>query len=165
MGDDRAHRPRCPTVDSPLTGPDACTCPPPTPSLDKIAELRPISEKIGEFLAEHLVHQGIVPARCVWVRYPCWKDWTRGDGELVAAGLLVPDDQLETIDAFDCPCPAPEDAPGPHMKRELWAIGLHDDWINAQLARFFGLDPTVIEAERTALLEWVRAQNERSHDG
>jgi hypothetical protein len=135
--------------------------PPPTPQLDQVSTLKDRSEQIGQFVAEYLPQQGIVLGRWVWVRYPCPFEWTRKNGELIHAGILVSEENLVQIEAFDCPCPPTGGAPGPHERFELHPIIVSDRWVNDTLARFFGLDPDVMETERRALLEWVRAKADR----
>ncbi|HVQ45152.1 MAG TPA: hypothetical protein VMT30_09460 [Candidatus Saccharimonadia bacterium] len=151
---------------------------PATPQLDRALAVRDVSEQIGQFVMEHLAAQGIVLARWMWEQLPCTKTWgQKADGTYVeikpfsryavdANGEIgrARYDEVE-IDVFECPCPMQAREGGrpehtyQHARWSLIQFYKSDSWINDELARFFGLDPSEMERERKALLASLSQHN------
>lgn len=133
---------------------------PPTPQLDRMLEIQPVSEQIGQFVAEFLADQGYILARWQTIREPCWR-------RRKVARSLFGDEGDETVeytaDPYACDCPPAEGFETPHTRQKLVTIARSDRWVNDQLARFFGLDPAELERERARLLDWVRQRQEGSN--
>lgn len=144
---------------------------PGTSQLDRAHELTPTSSQIGAFVMEHLAERGYVIARWGWDQQPCSIRWVREPGgrlvRLSSSSSLREGD--EELDPFDCTCGllmtvllGQPPCPYPHGKWRLSQFSRSDGWINDELALFFGLDPAAMEAERRALLAYIRLLSDQT---
>ena len=136
---------------------------PTTPTLDKVSELRPQMQAIGEFL-EWLTGQGYVLGGHQYHYQDCK---VHDFGEPMAEEDSEDDRTRRSWRRAKAVCRCDEvaaecfglveDCPWPHVDW-LWRMPIRDrsESTNHMLARYFEVDQQEMQAEQGRILEWVR---------
>ena len=106
---------------------------PPTPELDKLAKVAPLSQKIGEFIDVFLLQEKGLSIGRPHVHDATCRGWDEGRGKYNPRGS----DRCETYTNEFVPC---------------------SQSLDGLLAEFFEIDMAKIEKERKAVLKHIRSQ-------
>ena len=124
-----------------------------TPTLDRVNELKPQLEALGEFL-----------------------EWLHSEGYVLGGHQYHPRCKQEDFGDMDAPCKCEvadaecwgmdEDCPYKDEHVDwLWAVPIRDRSISHEnlLAKFYGIDQREMEREKQAILDHIRQLNTQEH--